>query len=445
MYIASLVVLGLVVFSLVLSAYAGPKKVAVLSPAFLFIGYYSAVRLPGDALVAYRQGVAELVLIPASGLMFLALGAVGAWQFRMMRYGSVNEIVYRNISEKNSRAVAWFLVGIGMVAAAIYFYLLGATPILAGLGDLFSLEGSSRSMHEMRRAITHSHRYGEVSYFGQGYFRIMFLQVMPLAIAVLICSNIYNYGVYGKKEAILLAIALMLSLVEGRIWPSVQLLVTIGITLLVVKFALSNNKSRFVVNLRFFKGVFLLSIALFSIVIFLMYLQSVSGREGMGNPLETAMQRLYGVPTARLFDLFPDPHPFRFGQTWLNDLRGLLPGSVKTFRYESHEIVYGSAHGFTLAPTIFGSLYVNFGWPGVVTGSVLIGAVVQYLSFLILKNVNAVNIAIFGYFSARIAIASTQDITTIVIALIMLGLFFFSFYIGGFFLSRFRYIETFWR
>lgn len=72
--------------------------------------------------------------------------------------------------------------------------------------------------------------------------------------------------------------------------------------------------------------------------------------------------------------------PIQWGSEWASSFRGVLPGSSgSTLATDIFETIYGSRRG-TASPTLWGSIYHNFGAVGVVVGAVGMGVIVSLVS-----------------------------------------------------------------
>jgi hypothetical protein len=85
-----------------------------------------------------------------------------------------------------------------------------------------------------------------------------------------------------------------------------------------------------------------------------------------------------------IWQIFPDQEPFRHGRTLLFAVLGFIPRSVwpekpvgmgkELTRYYVGPL-YEPYQGFSVAPTLPGDFFVNFGWPGLVLGGFLFGVI----------------------------------------------------------------------
>ena len=171
----------------------------------------------------------------------------------------------------------------------------------------------------------------------------------------------------------------------------------------------------------------LLSYAFLLTFIFLYrYLQFLQGRY-FDNFFYDTLRRIYSSGAIELFGIFPSQEGFRYGSTWLNDLKGLLPGSIQSFAYEAHYLVHGGAWGFTLSPGIVASSFINFGYPGVFFVGLIFTTIFTKIFCSLIKSNSALRIAIAIYISYRFALAMPGDIVNYFVCLLTAAIMYFSY------------------
>jgi hypothetical protein len=112
-----------------------------------------------------------------------------------------------------------------------------------------------------------------------------------------------------------------------------------------------------------------------------------------------AIVRIYG-PNSRsdikVLELFPAVLEFRGGQTWLNDLRGLLPGASRAFSAEVFSY-FGKGPG-SASPHFIAEMWANGGWLSVIFVSWLWGIVLQWVNFawLAMKERTPLNLTLMS-------------------------------------------------
>jgi oligosaccharide repeat unit polymerase len=96
------------------------------------------------------------------------------------------------------------------------------------------------------------------------------------------------------------------------------------------------------------------------------------------------------------WEIFPESEPFRHGATLLVTLLGFVPRAVwpgkpvgigkELTRYFVGPF-YQPTEGLSLAPTMLGDFYINFGWPGVILGGFLMGIVCRTIASYAVKGI----------------------------------------------------------
>jgi len=165
-------------------------------------------------------------------------------------------------------------------------------------------------------------------------------------------------------------------------------------------------------------GMTLFLLSLIFVLIF-RYVQYLSGRM-FEDLLFSTIKRIFYCPQATLFVMFPEEQPFRLGLTWLNDLKGILPGSMQSFGYEVHHLVYGGAWGFTLAPGLIASAYVNFSMPGVYLTFLIISLVYSLGYRKLIGSRSVIDIILAVYLSFTFAINLSADFTPYIVSLLFI-------------------------
>ena len=88
----------------------------------------------------------------------------------------------------------------------------------------------------------------------------------------------------------------------------------------------------------------------------------------------------------------------QFGAEWLTDILGILPGEYKgsDLANRVHALLYGSDRG-TSPVSLWGSVYYNWGWFGILLFPPLLSFVYCVISKRFLKRPNYTSLEIAGY------------------------------------------------
>lgn len=408
------------VMSCVLALLAAPRRFAAISPVFLFALYYTVRTVPGNIAVGIELDTLRVILVPSLGLVMLAVGGImgNAFGLRGRERSGQQSLGALRIYRRPLVFARVFIIA-GLAACAVYFYMSGAVPLWYGVSDLLGLGGAPSSMHAARRAITAGHRDGEVAYFGQGYLRAVYFQFMPIGVLLLALSRRLRHGSYGTGVVIIGVVTLLVQLLSGQRWPVMQVGILFVVSTVVFSARLQkHSRGMFgqVLNGRTIAAIALL------LLLFVGFtgMQRVSGRTSVDASIATdIINRVSVSRTGLLYQIFPFEQPFRYGSTWVNDMRGFLPGLTRTFRYEVHQLIHGGSYGYTLSPTLFGSMYVNFGIPGIIFFSLMLGFIVQVVGMALALSTHLSDIVIYGYFASGMMFASTSDMTSVVFVLLV--------------------------
>lgn len=391
--------------------YAGKRRLMFFSPVFLFVVYHSFFSAPSGVQVYLETNDIRPLFVPAFFVVFFTMGGVvtGA---SLSRYVNDSRVISSSVTPSEGILLNLFVI-FGVAGVVVYYALSGIVP----LAELFDGSGG---MHEARRAITYAHRDGDVKYFGQGYLKVLFSTLLPLGVGGLAVNHYIRFGKWGRYSIYMFAVVMVQSL-SGQIWPAMLCSVLFVFIFLCAKTYSSGSTTTSVYKIG--GNLFLIFFALIAVFFAFRWLQSMGGREFSSGIFQSAFDRLFFVRHAWLYVIFPDDEPFRWGATWLNDLSGFLPGAKEMFAYEVHHIVNGGGWGFTMYPSIFASVYVNFGWFLGCVWVFFLGVLLQavYL-FLIHKSRGPLLFVLMVYFSVYEMYSAKADITSIVYPLLVVFL-----------------------
>lgn len=378
-------------------------KYWLISPAVMMSAYFLFVKYPGFFIAeGYETKVTALF---AHILWFLSVIFA---LFLIKPIGNNKSLIHlKNKVVRGNKKIFLFFVFLSVPSVIITFYMFDRVPLFVGLSSLIGFD-SDISMHAARRMNTLQHRSGDTIYFGQGYFRIIYTVVSPVFLVALLVYSRVAKGIESNRSIALMMFFLVFAgALNGQIWMSAQLL----LFFFMAYYYLLIIDGRGVREISIIcKGV--LSYAFLLAFVFLYrYLQFIQGRHFDNFFLDTLI-RIYSFGSIDLFGIFPSQEPFRYGSTWLNDFKGLLPGSIQSFAYEVHYLVHGGAWGFTLSPGIVASSFVNFGYLGVFFVGLIFTTIFTKIFMRLIESASSIRIAIAIYISYSFALAMPGDIVS---------------------------------
>lgn len=268
-----------------------------------------------------------------------------------------------------------------MVVSMVFFARNGNAFIMSI--RLF-LSGASENIIELRRSITRAR--------GSGFIYIFRIYIIPYIVLY--------YILYGeKKERILgvtlLPITLLLTVASGQRGGLAYV-----ITMMTISIIMNNhyvNKKRVIQNTTF---IFVL---LFSILGFTL-LTIFNGRVSGGNIRGAVVNRF--IFDNQGADLSSFRHVIygsgvKYGYEWLMNLLNIIPGfsspGFHGLASETFKAIYGSYRG-TAPPSIWGSMYYNWGFVGTVFWSFLLGILFRMVYLQFKKyNINTRSIHYFAF------------------------------------------------
>jgi len=116
-----------------------------------------------------------------------------------------------------------------------------------------------------------------------------------------------------------------------------------------------------------------------------------------------------------ILQTFPDAHAFILGKGYLWDIAGVLPGPDIGFNGWIFTLIYPlGLEGNTVNPLSLGEFYANFGWSGIIVGSILLGVFLQMLYIGLIRSKGSLShLVAFVVFSTYLAKSSMNGLGAI--------------------------------
>lgn len=413
-FLVILLTLILILLNLLIAKNAFGSSKYLFAPPIVAICYYLLRVYPGTVDAAIVNGISSALI----GVVFGLLGILFS-TLTLMIIPSKGINSHFNLYAVNKNTIYFFII-LGVFSVLFTFLMLGRIPFFYMLKDVFG-GGNDISMHEARRMNTLEHRDGDTVYFGQGYFRMIYMTIAPIFISSLyVLSRIKKNSALRFSKKIMLLFCFFAAL-NGQIWPVVNLILLFFIVSFAFEYIFLDKNLTSKEVLKTFSKAFKLMFFIILFIFLYRYIQSLSGREFNNFFLDT-FRRIYSDDTVFLYNLFPMQHEYRYGSTWVNDILGFLPGSSQNFSYEVHYLIHGGGWGYTLAPGLFSSGYVNFGFIGIFF--------LFYISFLVYSIIyktliysNSIEIRVIALFlSLSLAMAISADVASLIYPFFMVAI-----------------------
>lgn len=305
----------------------------------------------------YKQGNYSTVLsIIAIGFVCInfgfALQDILHNRFKIVITGKLHRSISNYKAWVSPRRSQIRFVGLGLaflscLASAIYFLRAGQIPLFA--------------------ADKESARVAALSISGNGYFLyIMTLGVVAPAFYYL--PAVASSGKKAFKNPVLIAITAILCcmlLFTGSRRYSIWL----GIYLISMYHYLEAKVP--IKKLMFFAVIGVVFVNVFEMI-------RNPDSDTTVDFMTTAGYRLivYISNLEKVFTAFINHDPL-YGSTFFMDVATIMPGKQVDYQSWLKEIVGLEFEGFGIPPTIMGDMYINFGYPGVVVGCVLLGYLIK--------------------------------------------------------------------
>lgn len=350
------------------------------SPALLFFVIFVLQQALGCMALVDEQDAASRASRTGLGLgiagFTLGVGAVSVWLgFRpQQELSSIRrrfEFSEPDLGHKITVLILGYLVSTAILFA--FFHQSGGIPLFQGVSAFLSgdeVRMAQQLLKERRMELTYHETSG---YRGQGYMDQIRMVALPYIVPCLVLWAFYTGGRWLRWAAVAATVpVLILLLGTGQRHPVLAFLVGMAI----LGYIVSDPRHH-----RRILGTFAAAgFVVFFVMTYLLgrYTHTDDFGQDQMMVLRGIWNRIvysntYG--TMALFDLFPNPEPYRWGMTWLRDLQGFLPGPYVAFSAWLYRRLYGAVG--TAAPMCFGEMYANFGLTGVFVGGACLGMALQ--------------------------------------------------------------------
>lgn len=325
-----------------------------------------------------------------AGMLSFAIGSIVTASYTKFRPNSVLDYwrrtpIENDLSEFSSKIAIFILFLLGMSLASIFFIQKGF-PILAYLQAI----GSPNFFQVMSKARAES-------LTGSGYLMQGVTTIMPISTLLIFGhSQISDSRILRiiTGISIIILITLMFSLTSrGHFAMFIILLFLSAQCLQKKKIRWSTVGFWFCLILILFAASSFLKFGLFENIESVWFSIKIVS-DIFFKRLELGAQQLRA-----LFIVIPKQHEFLIGQGFLWDLTALLPGPNIGFNRWAFNQVYPSALvPANITPTSIGEWYSNFGIPGIIIFSFCMGALLQAIHQVLLRNKAPLSLVIFIIF-----------------------------------------------
>lgn len=281
----------------------------------------------------------------------------------------------------------WFLLVFSALLTLLYFFLVG--------NNIFVMIMNDYSQAEITTARVNA--YSGETYFAPGYFNQFKNVLLPVSLAILLLNK-------SKYTRLLKFVFIPLAFFGLAGTGQRAFLVYTFLCLLILYFYMGRLKIK---SLILPTTIVVISFGVGSF--YLGRTQDLSFSSTMGNLLTRIFyneQHESTITFRYLYDI-----PITYGKDWMDGIIGILPGFPGS---RIQHIVFGMIHGNsrgTAALSFIGSIYHNFGFPGVMLIAYLFGHILNYVTLNFLKRKKEIgNIVLFSFITFYISIYISGDI-----------------------------------
>lgn len=367
--------------------YAGLKGVPWFLPVKLFLFFNGVMGLGILVALDYDDPVdiihGTVVLLSASLYGFASI--FFANRFSLARDWRVFS-PQMGVNQKNQDF--FFSIALYVISGAavfVYFQLVGYNVIVTSLTSNLS----AADVKDLRLA-----SYAGDDYYAPGYFNQFKNILFPVAFLALAAH--LKGRIKSRKVFVFLVLILMLPVILGLMGTG-QRAFLVGFVIVAMVFMAIVSLRRIVIKKAMLVAIGVSFVFLFSIS---SYLLGRSEEFSIGASLEALAVRLFSDNQASALIGFRYIHTqaVQFGAEWLTDILGILPGEYKgsDLANRIHAIIYGTDRG-TAPVSLWGSVYYNWGWVGIILFPPLLSFVYCVISKRFLKRVRLSSLEIAGY------------------------------------------------
>lgn len=310
-----------------------------------------------------------------TALMYVCATELGG-AFRRKAVNKTNVLPMQSITDYQ-RKIVFLIIAVGMAVCLLFFATSGVNVFLKSVQSLLS--GSSANYTETRLNNTNA--------IGSGYVYQFRVILLPLLVLYLIFFGDKK----NKQIGVVLVIPMLIFLLgTGQRGGFVLAMVSLILALCYLNMFYKQGNGKKIIL------ICVGAIALFSM------LTVYNGRIIEGQSLfEAVLSRVFDSNqlAATVGFRFIINQPCQWGYDWLMTIMDLLPGknSYKDISNTIFAILYGSGRG-TAPPCIWGSVYYNFNWIGIVVFPVLLALFHEYFYYrLVSRPISGLRIVVYSF------------------------------------------------
>lgn len=320
----------------------------------------------------------KIVLIYLFGIIFFSLGAFfGEKKFNY----SLQKIKFVKIPFKRFQyRRILIIIFISFCLMMFFCYVTRLSTVKTIIGNLF---------FNRQIDITDS-RIESYSVPGTAYIYMFRITLLPTVVIALLNKE---YGLSNTKKTIFLLFMLFFSLITGQ-RGGFFMIMLMWIMSYIIRFYYGENSKESKIILK--RIIF---ISFFFIIVFF-FMSTINGRV-TNSVFAELIQRFFedNQQTAYVSFQYIFDNGISWGKNWYEELVNIIvPGDKFTpLSKIIFNVMYGSTRG-TAPPCLWGSVFYNFSWIGIIVFGFLYGILCQYISYKFFgKEINGLRCIIYSY------------------------------------------------
>lgn len=355
-----------------------PLLFFIVSQTFMFCGTTDLIDMSIEAdRVHMVVMLCSLIVLVCSDFVFSKVFNLKSQQL------IIEEHKFYKINKKFYLFKIIFLSIFSIIACSIFFVKLGYNVFLVAIKELFSSSLESTSIVEYRL-----NAYSSGKYLGAGYVYQFRNIILPLTtVTIYYLSQIYKNRILQLYAILSTPLAILFSLGTGQRGGFVMCFLMVFLSMYFTGNINKKNKLRFII----------IFFVLFSVMSTSLGRTSITYDDSLGTIIKSnfaALKKRIIVDNQSTsvigFRYIYEYSEIQYGKDWLQMLKDILPGrnDYTAMATKIFALMHGGSTRGTAPPSIWGSVWYNWGPIGIPIISLAIGFFYTYIYYLFISKKN---------------------------------------------------------